>query len=61
VVATNQNFVLTVSNATMQSLLLSSTDLTTWSPASATISTNGGFIIFKTPMSGPRTFFRMQK
>jgi hypothetical protein len=61
VVATNQNFVLTVSNATLHSLLLSSTDLTTWSPASATISTNGGFIIFKTPMSGPRTFFRMQK
>jgi hypothetical protein len=49
VVATNQNFVLTVSNATMQSLLLSSTDLTTWSPASATISTNGGFIIFILP------------
>jgi hypothetical protein len=61
VVVTNQNFVLTVSNATMQSQLLISTNLTTWSPASATISTNGGFIIFKTPMSGPRTFFRMQK
>jgi hypothetical protein len=60
-VVTNQNLVLTVSNAYTQSQLLSSTNLTTWSPASATTSTNGGFIFFKTPISGPRIFFRMQK
>ncbi len=60
-VATNQNLVLTVSNATAQSRLLSSTNLTTWSPAGATISTNGGLILFTTPRSGPRTFFRVQQ
>ena len=61
IVATNQSLVLTVSNATVQSRLLSSTNLTTWSPASATIDTNNGLIIFTTPMSGPSVFFRMQQ
>ncbi len=60
-VATNQNLVLTVSNATTLSRLLSSTNLTTWSPAGATLGTNGGFIIFTTPMTGLHTFFRVQK
>ena len=60
-VATNQNWVLTVSNATSQSQLFSSTNLTAWSAVSATTSTNGGFIIFKTPMTGPRAYFRIQK
>jgi hypothetical protein len=60
-VATNQNLILSVSNATAQSQLLSSTDLTTWSPAGATLSTNGGLILFTTPRSGPRTFFRVQQ
>ena len=59
--ATNQNWVLTVSNATPQSQLFSSTNLTAWSPVSATTSTNGGFIIFKTPMTAPRAYFRIQK
>ncbi len=59
--ATNQNLVLTVTNAFTQSRLLSSTNLTTWSPASATVSTNGGFVIFTTPKSGPNTYFRVQK
>lgn len=61
VIATNQNLVLSVSNATAQSQLLSSTNLTTWSPAGATLSTNGGLILFTTPRSGPRTFFRVQQ
>lgn len=61
VAATNQNLVLTVSNATPQSRLLSSTNLMTWSPASSTIGTNSGFIVFTTPMSGPYTFYRVQK
>ena len=61
VVFTNQNLVLTVSNAYMQSQLLSSTNLTTWTPASTTTKSNGGFIIFTTPVSGPHTFFKMQK
>ena len=60
-VTNNQNLVLTVSNAYPQSKLLSSTNLTTWFPASATIKTNGGFIIFTTPMSGPPAYFRIQK
>lgn len=61
VVATNRDLVLTVSNATAESLLLSSTNLSTWFPANATVSTNNGFIIFTTPMSAPDTFFRVQK
>jgi hypothetical protein len=60
VFATNQNLVLTVSNATTQSQLLMSTNLSTWSPVSATISTNGGFVIFTTPMSSPSAFYRIQ-
>jgi hypothetical protein len=59
--ATNQNWVLTVSNANPLSQLFSSTNLTVWSPVGATMSTNGGFIIFKTPMTGPRAYFRVQK
>ena len=59
--ATNQNMVLTVSNDFPQPQLLSSTNLTTWSPAGATITTNGGYIIFTTPMSGQFRFFRVQK
>jgi hypothetical protein len=60
-VTNNQNLVLTVSNAYAQSQLLSSTNLTTWAPASATIKTNGGSIIFTTPMSGSHLYFRIQK
>jgi len=61
IIATNQNLVLSVSNATAQSRLWGSTNLTTWSPAGATLSTNGGLILFTTPRSGPRTFFRVQQ
>jgi hypothetical protein len=64
IILTNQSVVLTVENATMQSQLQSSTDLTTWSPASppiTTINVSSGLIIFTTPMSGPQTFFRVQK
>ena len=60
-VTNNQNLVLTVSNAYAQSQLLSSTNLTTWAPASATIKTNGGILIFTTPMSGSHAYFRIQK
>ena len=60
-VTNNQNLVLTVSNAYAQSRLLSSTNLTIWTPASATVKTNGGYIIFTTPMSGPQAYFRIQK
>lgn len=60
-VITNQNLVLTVSNVTAQSRLLSSTDLTAWTPANATLTTNGTFINFTTPMSGPYRFFRVQQ
>lgn len=60
-VTNNQNLVLTVSNAYAQSQLLSSTNLTTWAPASATIKTNGGSLIFTTPMSGSHAYFRIQK
>lgn len=55
------DLVLSVTNASTTSQLLSSTNLTTWMPASATVSSNGGFIIFTTPISGPRTFFRVEK
>jgi hypothetical protein len=58
---TNQSVVLTVANATMQSQLQSSTNLTGWSPASATVSTNAGTTTFTAPMSGPKMYFRVQK
>ncbi len=61
IVVTNQNAVLTVANATTQSQLLSSSNLISWSPASSTVSNNGGMIIFTVPVAGPHAFFRVQK
>lgn len=58
---TNHNFVLTVSNATAQSKLLSSTNLASWTPAAATSNVNGALIIYTTPMTGSHTFYRVQK
>ncbi|MGH7981090.1 MAG: hypothetical protein ACREE6_17065 [Limisphaerales bacterium] len=55
------NLVLTVTNATTGSRLSDSTNLVTWNPASATVSTNGGFLIFTIPMSQPGEFFRVQQ
>lgn len=57
----NHNFVLTVSNATAQSQLFGSTNLTTWAPAPVTTNWNGGFLTFTTSMSNPRMFFRVEK
>jgi hypothetical protein len=58
---TNHSVVLTVENATMQSQLQSSTNLTSWLPASATVSTNAETTTFIAPMSGPEMYFRVQK
>jgi hypothetical protein len=60
-VNTNHNFVITVSNAFPQSLLFSSTNLTTWSQASATVTTNNGYVIYTLPAAAAKTFFRVQK
>jgi hypothetical protein len=61
IIVTNQNLVLTVANATTQSLLQSSSNLMTWFPASTTLSNNAGMIIFTVPMAGPHAFFRVEK
>ncbi len=61
IIVTNQNVVLSVENATTQSQLLSSSNLVTWSSASATVSSNAGMIIFTVPTAGPRAFFQVQK
>jgi hypothetical protein len=61
IVLTNQSVVLKVQNATLQSQLQSSTNLTSWSPASATVSSNAGTTTFTAPMSGSKNFFRVQK
>ena len=59
---TNQNIMVAAENATAQSQLLMSSNLTSWLPASVTIKTNGsGWIIFTTPMRGPRGLFRVQQ
>ena len=58
----NQNIMVAAENATAQSQLLMSSNLTSWLPASVTIKTNGsGWIIFTTPMRGPRGLFRVQQ
>jgi len=61
IILTNQNVVLTVANATTQSLLQSSSNLTGWFSPSTTVSNSAGMIIFTVPMSGPHAFFRVQK
>jgi len=61
IVLSNQNVILNVENATLQSQLQSSSNLITWSGASATVSSNAGITTFTTPMSGPRSYFRVQK
>jgi hypothetical protein len=58
---TKQNVVLTVENATAQSLLQTSTNLQTWLPASTTVSNYSGSMIFTTPLSGPQSFFRVKQ
>jgi hypothetical protein len=56
---TNQMALLTVTNATAQAQLLISSNLTTWSAASATVSNAAGLTFFKTPVAGPVAFFRV--
>jgi hypothetical protein len=61
IVLNNQNVVLTVGNATAQSQVQISTNLTAWLPASTTVSNYSGLMIFTTPLSGPQSFFRVQQ
>lgn len=62
IVITNQNVVLTVQNATAQSLLQNSTNLTGWLPASPVVTTNNsGQTFFTVPMVGNKNFFRVQQ
>jgi hypothetical protein len=61
IVLNNQNVVLTVGNATAQSQVQISTNLTSWLPASTTVSNYSGSMIFTTPLSGPQSFFRVQQ
>jgi hypothetical protein len=57
-----QNVVVTTENTTAQSHLLVSTNLTAWSTASATLTTNGlGMIVFTSTAGGPRAFYRVQQ
>jgi hypothetical protein len=57
---TNHTAVLTVTNATLQSQLLHSGDLQTWSTASATITNEAELIIFTSDAPGQLEFFRVQ-
>jgi hypothetical protein len=54
--------VITTQNTTAQSVLVVSTNLAIWSPAGATISTNGlGLIVFTTPLNPGNAFYRVQQ
>jgi hypothetical protein len=58
----DQYAIVTTENATAESSLLSSTNLATWSPTSATITTNGaGMIVFTTLIRSPQAFYRVQQ
>ena len=61
IILTNQNVVLTVANASTQSLLQSSSNLMTWFTPGSTVTNNAGMIIFTVPVAGPHAFFRVQK
>ena len=63
IAVSNQSVVLKVLDATLQSQLQSSTNLTAWSSASGAVSTNAGtgIITFTTPMTGSQGYFRVQK
>ena len=60
-VISNQTVVISVENATAQSQLQSSTDLTSWSPAGGTVTTNSETTVFTVPSSGDKHFYRVQK
>jgi hypothetical protein len=56
------NVVITTQNTTAQSVLVVSTNLMTWSPASATLATNGlGMIVFTAPLNAGNAFYRVQQ
>jgi hypothetical protein len=61
IVVSNQNAVLTVQNASGQSQLQSSTNLTTWTATSANVTTNAGLIVFTVPINPGDKFFRVQQ
>ena len=62
IAVTNQTVTVTAENSTEQSQLLVSTNLTAWLPASATTTTNNlGWIIFTTPLNGPKAFYRVEQ
>ena len=62
VALTNQNVVVGAQNVTALSQLLVSSNLTTWSAASVTKTTNNaGWIIFTTPMNRPQAFFQVEQ
>ncbi len=59
---TNQMLVLTVQNATAQSVLQSSTNLTSWGSAGATMNTNSsGATFYSVPIGTSNNFFRVQQ
>jgi hypothetical protein len=62
IVKTLPNVAITTLNTTAQSVLLVSTNLTTWTSSGATISTNGlGQIVFTTPISAGNYFYRVKQ
>ncbi len=62
VALTNHNVLVAAQNATALSQLLVSSNLTTWSAASAAITTNNsGWIIFTTPLNHQQAFFRVEQ
>ena len=63
IVVNGQNIVVTTINTTTQSKLLDSADLVHWSAAANVAITSGGngTIIFTAPISGPRSFYRVQQ
>ena len=59
---TNHSIMLSAQNATALSQLQVSSNLTAWLPASATTTTNpSGWILYTTPLTGPRAFFRVKQ
>ncbi len=60
IVVTNQTVVLTVENATPQSQLQTSINLTNWFPAPGMVTNILARTIFTTPVAGPVRFYRLQ-
>jgi len=60
-VVSNHTAILTTKYTTPQSLLLSSTNLTTWSTTLAEVTNDSGWAVFTVPLAEPRMFFRVQQ